>query len=237
MTTGLVVGAAGGIGRACVQALAGSAELLILCARRREPLEALAAETGGATAVVAADVATAEGHEAIVAAIEGALAWVVLASGMPLRKPLAELDAEEIAETFATNLVGPTLLLRRLLELPWQKPAAVVVIGSISASRSLPRRSVYGASKAGLEHLARSLAAELAPAGIRVNVVSPGVIDTPFLGDDTAALASWVDARVPLARLGSPDEVASVVRYLILDSPRYLTGARIAVDGGAETVA
>jgi NAD(P)-dependent dehydrogenase (short-subunit alcohol dehydrogenase family) len=237
VTTGVVIGAAGGIGRACVRALAGSAELMILSGRRREPLEAVGCEVGGQTAVVAADVATAEGRDEIVSAVDGPLVWLLLASGVPLRKPLSELDDEQITSTFAANLVGPTLLLRRLVRLRWQAPATVVVVGSISASRSLPQRSVYGASKAGLEHLARSLAGELAPAGIRVNVVAPGVIETPFLGEGIAALADWVDARVPVARLGAPDEVASVVRYLILEAPAYLTGARITVDGGAETVA
>jgi 3-oxoacyl-[acyl-carrier protein] reductase len=85
--------------------------------------------------------------------------------------------------------------------------------------------------------LARSLAAELASANIRVNVVSPGVIETGFIGADTAALSAWVSARVPLGRLGAPDEIANAVRYVILDAPGYLTGARIAVDGGAEAVA
>ena len=237
MTTGVVIGATGGIGRACANALAGSAELTVLCGRRRDALEAVAAEIGGQTAIVAADLATAGGRDAIVAAIDGPLAWVVLASGVPLRKPLSEVEEEQITATFAANLLGPTLLLRRFLELPWQASATVVVIGSISATRSLPGRSVYGASKAGLEHLARSLAAEVTSLGIRVNVVAPGVIDTAFLGEATAALAEWVDVRVPLARLGAPEEVAGVVRYLILDAPAYLTGARIAVDGGAETVA
>ena len=111
------------------------------------------------------------------------------------------------------------------------------MVGSISASRALPRRAVYGASKAGLEHLARSLAAELGPAGFRVNVVAPGVIGTPFLGDDTSNLDAWVRSRVPQQRLGSPEEVAEVVRYVIAEAPRYLTGARIAVDGGAEAMA
>ena len=237
MTTGIVVGAAGGIGRACVRALAGSAETMILSGRRRGPLEAIAGEVGGHTTVMAADIASAAGRDAIVSAIEGPLVWLVLASGVPLRQPLSELNEEQIGATFATNLVGPTLLLRRLLEVHWQAPAAVVVIGSISASRSLPRRSVYGASKAGLEHLARSLAGEVAPSGIRVNVVAPGVIETPFLGDDVDALADWVKARVPTGRSGAPEEVANVVRYLILDAPGYLTGARVAVDGGAETLA
>src|SRR5204862_7038407 len=138
---------------------------------------------------------------------------------LPLRKPLAQLEGAEIEQLFAANLVGPTLLLNGLLGLEWSEPKAIVVVGSISASRALPRRAVYGASKAGVEHLARSLAAELGPAGFRVNVVAPGVIETPFLGDDTGALADWVADRVPTGRLGTPEEVAEVVRYVIADAP------------------
>jgi 3-oxoacyl-[acyl-carrier protein] reductase len=236
VSTGLITGAAGGIGSACARALAGSAEVIVLTGRRGEALERIAAEVDGRTAVVAADITTGEGRDAVLAAIEDSLSWVVLASGVPARKPLTELGEDEVTETLAANLLGPTLLLRRLLQLSWQPPAAVVAIGSISATRSLPGRSVYASSKAGIEHLARTLAAEVAAAGIRVNVVAPGVIDTPFLGEATAALAEWVDARVPLARAGTPEEVAELVRYLILEAPPYLTGARIAVDGGAETV-
>jgi NAD(P)-dependent dehydrogenase (short-subunit alcohol dehydrogenase family) len=237
MSTGIVVGASGGIGAACARALAGTADRIVLTGRRQAALEELAADVEGETVVVAADIATAAGREAIAAAAEGGIGWLVLASGIPLRRPLAELAEEEIEAAFATNLVGPTLLLRRLLSHSWQEPRAVTVIGSISASRSLPHRAVYGATKAGLEHLARSLAAELGPSGIRVNVVAPGVIETPFLGDDTGALDEWVSARVPAGRLGKPEEIASAVRYVTVDAPSYLTGARIVVDGGAEAVA
>jgi NAD(P)-dependent dehydrogenase (short-subunit alcohol dehydrogenase family) len=237
VSVGLLTGAAGGIGSACLRALASSANYVVLCGRTRESLEQIAAESNGRTLVVPADIATAEGRDAIFAAIKGPLAWVVLASGLPCRKPLSELVEDEVTAAFAANLIGPTLLLRRLIHMPWQSPATVVVIGSISATRSLPGRSVYGSSKAGIEHLAQTLAAEVAPSGIRVNVVSPGVIETPFLGDATAALTEWVKARVPLARSGTSEEVAQLVRYLILDAPAYLTGARIAIDGGAETVA
>jgi 3-oxoacyl-[acyl-carrier protein] reductase len=237
VTTGIVVGGAGGIGAACARALAGSADVIVLCGRRREPLEAVAASVSQTSIVVAADVASPEGRDTIAAAVDGSIAWVVLASGIPVRRPLAELPEDEVAAAFAANLVGPTLLLRRLLDLQWQQGAAVAVIGSISASRSLPSRAVYSGSKAGLEHFARSLAAELAPSGIRVNVVAPGVIETPFLGDARRALEEWTRSRVPLARVGTPDEVANTVRYVLLDAPSYLTGARIAVDGGAEAVA
>jgi len=235
VTTGIVVGATGGIGGACARALAGAADHVVLTGRRRGPLEELARALGAAAVV--ADVASVEGRRSIRTAVSPPLAWVVLAHGRPLRKPLTELEGPEIEELFAANLVGPALLLNELLQLEWADPRAIVVVGSISASRALPRRAVYGASKAGLEHLARSLAAELGPAGFRVNVVAPGVIATPFLGEDTGPLAGWVEARVPQRRLGTPEEVAEVARYLVTDAPAYLTGARIAVDGGAEAVA
>jgi len=237
LTTGLVVGASGGIGRACAVALAGAADVIVLSGRNRERLEAVAAELGGSAKVVAADVASATGRDAIFAAIDSSLAWAVLASGVPLRKPLAEATEEEVETTFATNVVGPTLLLRRLMQATWHERAAIVVIGSISASRSLPDRAVYGASKAGIEHLTRSLAAEMHAVGIRINVVAPGVIETEFLGEASEELADWVEERVPLARMGDPAEVASVVRYLVVEAPPYLTGARIVVDGGVEAVA
>jgi meso-butanediol dehydrogenase / (S,S)-butanediol dehydrogenase / diacetyl reductase len=236
VSIGIVVGASGGIGGACARALADCAERMVVCGRRREPLRELADELGATAVPVVADVATADGRKAVAAAVTGPLAWVVLAHGLPLRKPLAELQGPEIEELFAANLVGPALLLNHLLRLEWAEPKAIVAIGSISASRALPRRAVYGASKAGIEHLARSLAAELGPAGFRVNIVAPGVIGTPFLGDDTERLADWIADRVPTGRIGAPEDVAEVVRFLIADAPAYLTGARIAVDGGAETV-
>jgi NAD(P)-dependent dehydrogenase (short-subunit alcohol dehydrogenase family) len=234
VSTGIVIGASGGIGSAAARALAGTVDRLVLAGRRDGALQELAAEIGPSAAIAAGNIAGERGRAAITDAIEGPLGWVVLASGMPLRRRMPELSSREIEEAFAVNLVGPALLLRELLDRDWTAPAAIAVVGSISASRALPDRAVYGATKAGLEHLARSLAAELATAGIRVNVVSPGVIDTPFLGDATGPLDAWVGANVPQRRTGRPDEVAELIRYAVLDAPEYLTGARIVVDGGVE---
>jgi NAD(P)-dependent dehydrogenase (short-subunit alcohol dehydrogenase family) len=113
----------------------------------------------------------------------------------------------------------------------------VVVIGSISASRALPNRIVYASAKAGLEHFARSLSAELAERHLRCNVVAPGVIDTDFLGDNRSPLNDWVSEHVPMGRLGDRSEVATVVRFLVRDAPEYLSGARITVDGATEAMA
>jgi NAD(P)-dependent dehydrogenase (short-subunit alcohol dehydrogenase family) len=238
MSVGIVVGAGGGIGSACARALDATVDLMVLAGRSNVRLQATASTLTGKTATVIADITTEDGREAIAGAVldtEG-IAWLTLASGVPLRGSLPQLAPADIQDTLMTNLIGPALLIRRLLDGPWLPNASIIAVGSISATRSLPNRSVYSGSKAGLEHLCRSLAAEVAPRRIRVNVVSPGVIDTPFLGNDQAALQSWVSAHVPMRRIGTSDDVADVVRYLILEAPEYVTGARIAVDGGAESV-
>ncbi len=237
---GLVVGGSGGIGAACALALVSSVDHLVLVGRDAERLHAVASKAGPGVQVVRADLAQRAGRAAILTALRdaaGELHWVVIASGRPLRGPLAELDEEMIEDTFQTNLVGPTLLLRALAEVPWAPSASLVVIGSISATRALAARTVYAASKAGLERLALSLAAEWAPRGIRVSVIAPGVIDTPFLGEARSHLDAWAAEHVPLGRTGSSEEIAEVVRYVCLESPAYLVGARIAVDGGSETIA
>jgi len=238
MSVGIVVGAGGGIGSACARALDATADLVVLAGRSNVRLQATTAALTGKTSTVVADITTADGREAIAGAVPPTdeIAWLILASGVPLRGPLAQLAPANIQDTLMTNLVGPTLLIRRLLDRRWLPNASIIAVGSISATRSLPNRSVYSGSKAGLEHLCRSLAAELAPRRIRVNVVSPGVIDTPFLGGDQAALRAWVDAHVPMRRVGTSEDVAAVVRFLALEAPEYVTGARIAVDGGAESV-
>ncbi|HKV32210.1 MAG TPA: SDR family oxidoreductase [Candidatus Dormibacteraeota bacterium] len=238
MSVGIIVGAGGGIGSACARALDSSADVVVLAGRSEPRLRAIASTLAGKTATIVADVATDDGREAIARAAgdAGEIAWLVLASGVPLRGPLTQLAPADIEATLLTNLIGPVLLIRRLLDGPWETNATIIAVGSISATRALPNRSVYSASKAGLEHFCRSLASEVAPRGIRVNVVSPGVIDTPFLGSDQSRLQAWVSTHVPQARIGSPGDVAEVVRYLTQEAPAYVTGARIAVDGGAETV-
>jgi NAD(P)-dependent dehydrogenase (short-subunit alcohol dehydrogenase family) len=234
VSTGIVVGASGGIGSASALALAGSADRLVLAGRRREALAALAAEIGPSAVVAPGDIAEEGGRAAVLDAVDGPIAWLVLASGIPLRRRMTDAGPADVERAFAVNLVGPALLIHRLLARDWVAPAAIAVVGSVSATRALPDRAVYGATKAGLEHLGRSLAAELAPVGIRVNVVAPGVVDTPFLGESADALDAWVRANVPQGRAGTPAEVAELVRYVIADAPQYLTGARLAVDGGVE---
>lgn len=237
--TGIVVGATGGIGSACAHRLVGAADHIVATGRNAGRLTTLTHELGPKATAVHADISHPDGRAAVVDTVSAAglpIAWLVVASGAPLRGPIDVLPPAEIEKTIAVNFTGPALMLRMLLDLAWAPNAAVVLIGSISSSRALPRRSVYGGTKAGIEHLFRMAAAELAPRGIRVNVVAPGVVETPFLGDDRSALDAWVQARVPMRRTGEPSEVAAIVGFLISDAPHYVTGTRLVVDGGAEAI-
>jgi NAD(P)-dependent dehydrogenase (short-subunit alcohol dehydrogenase family) len=232
--TGIVVGAGGGIGSACVALLDGTAQSLLLVDRR--PIGG-----GGASRArsCVADIGTSQGRAAVLEQARsghGRIAWLVLASGEPLREPFERATPDAIERCLHANLVAPVLLVRELLRLDWEPDAQVIVIGSLSASRALPGRTVYASAKAGLEHFAFGLAAELAGKGLRCNVVAPGVIDTAFLGEDRTALDDWVSRRVPAGRAGAAMEVAHVVRFLVRDAPAYVSGARIAVDGGAEVL-
>lgn len=228
---GLLLGASGGIGRACLEPLLGMTPRIIAVARSAGRLP----PASDRILPCVADVGTTEGRDAIVELAEGLSApirYLVVASGVSHRSSIQEATESDWDRILRSNLVGPALLLGRLLRLSWTEPATIVVVGSLSARRSLPNRSLYGAVKAGLEHFARTAAVELAPRRISVNVVSAGVVDTPFLGGDRDRLDAYAANRVPVRRMGRPDEVADLVGYLVR-APEYLTGAVIPLDGGA----
>ncbi|MER9684160.1 SDR family oxidoreductase [Mesorhizobium sp. M0184] len=109
---------------------------------------------------------------------------------------------------------------------------AIVNVGSVSGMIGNQKRAAYGTSKAAVSHLSKIMAAELAPQGIRVNVICPGPISTPMaVTYSESAVAEWHD-RVPMGRFGSPEEVGSVIAFLCSEEASYITGQEIAVDGG-----
>lgn len=235
--TAVVTGASGAIGSACALALGTAVgERLVLVGRDRARLSETAERVGPGAVPVAVDLNEPGAAEAVADAVgpDGALHAVVLAAGQALRTSVADAAPDDVERVVRTNLVAPLLLLQRLLALRWERPAAIVAVGSLSATRPLAGRAIYGGSKAGLEQALRGLAVELAPHGIAVNVVAPGVVDTAMIAGVRDDVQAWAEARVPVGRIGRADEVATVVRFLCLAAPAYLTGARIPIDGGAE---
>jgi len=240
MSIGIVVGA-GDVAAAAVERLQGSVEYIIALDLSAEVLARLSASSTARLFTVVGDLNDEVMRTAVVHAIKeagGSIDWVLLTAGMGARGRLETVAPESVQTTFATNVISPILLLQALLrDCPWSPGARIIGLGSISARRPLPERTIYGATKAALEAFLVSLGAELAPRNIIVNVVSAGVIDSAFIEAARGDLDDWATARVPAARLGRVDEVADLITYLVTDAPTYLSATRVVLDGGAEALA
>jgi NAD(P)-dependent dehydrogenase (short-subunit alcohol dehydrogenase family) len=239
----LITGGASGIGLACARRLLAEGAAAVLLDRRAD---ALASAAGIGAAPVACDIRDPGAVAAAVARAAGLLGGpadvLVNSAGVYRIAPLLDLTPREWDDVLAVNLRGTFLAGRAVAAALIEAglPGAIVNISSTAglvADASEPSAH-YNASKAGVLALTRQMAAEWAPHGIRANAVCPGVIDTPMLRlmDDPAAGAAYLQAGVPQRRLGSADEVAAVIVFLVSDDASYLTGAAVPVDGGITAI-
>ena len=151
--------------------------------------------------------------------------------------PFEEVTEAFFDETMATNLKGAFFTVQKAVPL-FSKGAAVVLNASINAHLGMPGSTVYGASKAAVVNLAKTLSADLLSKGVRVNVVSPGPISTPILDrmglpeEATRQIKDNITQQVPLKRFGHPDEIAAAVLFLSSSESTYVLGTELVVDGG-----
>jgi NAD(P)-dependent dehydrogenase (short-subunit alcohol dehydrogenase family) len=238
----IVTGAGTGIGAAIARALAARGQTVALVGRRAAPLQQVAAEieTGGAGAalVVPADLADPAAPAAIVDAVvarAGRLDVVVNNAAAFRVARVEQVMLEDLDQHLAVNVRAPYLLVQAALAHLEASPSPVVVnVSSAAAAMYRPGQTVYGLTKAALEHLTKNLAAELAPRRIRVNAVRPGPVDTPIhraVADPDARLAQ-LGRLTPLGRVGRPEEVARWVCHLVEPEAEWVTGAIVVVDGG-----
>ncbi|HWJ72273.1 MAG TPA: SDR family oxidoreductase [Kaistia sp.] len=236
----IVTGAAGGIGAAIVRRLVSEGAMVAAIDR------SAAASDGSQVHPVVADLSTVEGArtavDEAVAALGGAADIVVSAAGVYVLAAAAAVDEADWNANQDINLRAPFFVAQAAVAARAADPAAkgrpmaIVNISSTGAYRSGTGDAAlsYSASKAGLVALTRSMAAEWAGQGIRANVVTPGVIDTSMVRimDDPESGTAWLKARVPMGRLGRPNEIASVVCFLASDDASYVTGSELVADGG-----
>jgi NAD(P)-dependent dehydrogenase (short-subunit alcohol dehydrogenase family) len=241
----LVTGASSGIGLATARLLARRGARVFLIARSDDKLAAAAdaiARDGGTAAWAVADVGD---RSALLAAIDkaedafGAVAGLFANAGSGGRfAPLADYDDTQFDTVLRTNLVSVYWAMKRVLPaMLAQGSGSIVVTGSLASARGMPHNVAYVASKHAVLGLARAAAAEAAPRNVRVNCVLPGLIETPMLmqldpGAPVEAIRERLGANVPQGRIGTADELAELVCFLLSDRASHITAQTIAVDGG-----
>jgi NAD(P)-dependent dehydrogenase (short-subunit alcohol dehydrogenase family) len=226
----LVTGGLSGIGAATAQLLrAAGADVAVL---DRDKGADVVSDVRDAAAVDAAVAAAAE-------LLGGPPDVLVASAGIYRIAPLLEIDTDEWDEVLDINLRGVFLTGRAVARslVAAGAPGSIVNLASTAAlvGDAAEPTAHYNASKAGVVALTRQMAVELAPLGIRVNCVCPGVIATPMLRlmDDPEAGERYLRDGVPLGRLGTADEVARVIAFLASDDAAYVTGAAVPIDGGS----
>ncbi|MBF7981342.1 MULTISPECIES: glucose 1-dehydrogenase [Rahnella] len=239
----LVTGGTSGIGLGTAKELAEQGAQVFITGRRQAELDAAVAEIGAAATGIRADASVLADLDAVYAQIAktaGRLDILFANAGGGDMQPLGGITEEHFDRIFGTNVRGVLFTVQKALPL-LTDGASIILTGSTTSVLGTASFSVYSASKAAVRNFARSWALDLKDRGIRVNVVSPGPIRTPGLGDlvpeeHRQGLFDALAAQVPLGRLGEPKEIGKTVAFLASDAASFINGVELFVDGGMAQV-
>lgn len=241
----IVTGANSGIGLATAKLFAAEGAHVYITGRRKELLDAAAAEIGGKVTAVNADSTSMDDLDRLYAQVKadhGRLDALVVNAGGGSVLPLGQITEQQVDDTFGRNVKAVIFTVQKALPL-LGKGASVVLIGSTTSVEGTEGFSVYSASKAAVRNLARSWALDLRGTGVRVNVLSPGPTRTPGLvelvGDDKTVQQGFLDSfssSIPLGRVGEPGEIAKAALFLASDDSSFVNGVELFADGGKAQV-
>jgi len=236
----VVTGGNSGIGLAAAEALVVEGAHVFVTGRRQAELDAAIAYIGSNVTAVQGDVSKSEDLDRLYSQVKhekGRIDILFANAGIGGRARLGEITDKHIDDLLSINIKGVILTVQKALPL-LARGASMILNASIAATKGFAEWSVYSATKAAVRSFARTWSADLKGRDIRINAISPGVIDTPayrLIGLDETQLAGWFAEAAntaPLGRNGVPADVAKVVSFLASDDSRFIAGSEIFVDGG-----
>lgn len=238
--TALILGGTSGMGLASAKRFLADGARAIITGRKKDKIDSAREELQGDFAIYQADIAD---HEATKAAIEqgvkrfGKIDVFYQVAGMANMVPFEMADQAHYETMINVDLVSPIVALLNARP-HLNDGASIILTTTTAATRPGPATTAYGTAKAGLDHFAKVLALELAHRKIRVNVISPGPIDTPILNEmglpeeQVDGMRQFLPSIIPLGRLGRDDEIASAALFLASDESSFVSGVTLEVDGG-----
>jgi NAD(P)-dependent dehydrogenase (short-subunit alcohol dehydrogenase family) len=241
----VITGATSGIGLATAKLFASEGAHVYITGRRPEALKAAEAEIGGNVTGIQADSSSNDDLDRLFEQVRveaGHIDVLYANAGGGGMSPLGQITEEHVADIFDRNVKAVIFTVQKALPL-LVKGSSIILAGSSASIEGSAAFSVYSASKAAVRNLARSWILDLKDAGVRVNVLSPGPVKTPFLlgfaGDDVVQQQGMLDflaTRVPLGRVGDPDEIARAALFLASDDSSFVNGTELFADGGQAQV-
>ncbi|MET0456977.1 MAG: SDR family oxidoreductase [Mycobacterium sp.] len=234
----LVIGGAIGIGYAISERFAAEGADTYLTSRSQSALQEAQTNIGANAHPIEADAGRLEDLETAVERVRsqsGRIDVLVVNAGTGEPGGIGEISEAHFDQTVGVNM--RSLLFAVQLALPLMGPGgSIVLIGSSSGEMAFPGFSVYAATKAAVRSFARSWTVELAPRGIRVNVISPGPTDTALFRSGSDQVREFLISKIPIGRVGRPEEIAAVALFLASDDSSFVTGVDLGVDGGTAQV-